>query len=59
VALSSGCAQRDYVGQVAAALKAAAGVCVLPARFHDRELPRLLPDVVAVDPGRWACGSRT
>ena len=29
---------------------AAAGVCVLPARFDDRELPGLLPDVVAVHP---------
>ena len=32
---------------------AAAGVCVLPARFDDRELPGLLPDVVAVDPRRY------
>lgn len=28
---------------------AAAGACVLPAQFDDRELPGLLPDVVAVD----------
>ena len=28
---------------------AEAGVCVLPARFDDSELPGLLPDVVAVD----------
>jgi hypothetical protein len=32
---------------------AAAGVCVLPGRFDDRELPGLLPDVVAVDPCRY------
>ena len=36
-----------------------AGVCVLPARFDDSELPGLLPDVVAIDlheysPGRFA-----
>jgi hypothetical protein len=29
---------------------AAAGACVLPAQFDERELPGLLPDVVAVDP---------
>jgi len=28
-------------------------VCVLPARFDDHELPGLVPDVVAVDPGRY------
>ncbi len=28
---------------------AAAGVCVLPARFDDSELPELLPDVASVD----------
>jgi hypothetical protein len=32
---------------------AAAGACVLPAQFDDRELPGLLPDVVAVDPRRY------
>jgi hypothetical protein len=32
---------------------AAAGVCVLPGRFDDHELPGLLPDVVAVDPCRY------
>jgi hypothetical protein len=32
---------------------AAPGVCVLPVRFDDRELPGLLPDVVAVDPRRY------
>ena len=32
---------------------AAAGMCVLPARFDDHELPGLLPDVVAVDPRRY------
>jgi hypothetical protein len=31
----------------------AAGACVLPAQFDDRELPGLLPDVVAVDPRRY------
>jgi hypothetical protein len=32
---------------------AAPGVWVLPARFDDRELPGLLPDVVAVGPRRY------